>query len=89
LLFNALLQIGSSHPSLVLFTWSAQESRLQEMHIRELNYSANMQDMDDVSVLSAMSRSMMPGAREAGVGKSRGAAKRRNGAAGAKRSTKR
>jgi hypothetical protein len=48
-----------------------------------------MQDMDDVSVLSAMSRSMMPGARETGVGKSRGAAKGRNGTAGAKRRSKR
>lgn len=49
-----------------------------------------LQDMDDVSVLTAMSRNMMPGARES-VGKSRGSSgkARRNGTAGAKRGSKR
>lgn len=46
----------------------------------------NVQDMDDLTMLSAMSRNMMPGTRQP-LGKSRTASGkgRRNGSAGAKR----
>lgn len=60
----------------------------QDPGLHYLKVRVYLQDMDDVSILTAMSRNMMPGARES-VGKSRTSTGkgRRNGAAGAKRST--